>query len=91
VKQLGKYQTDDTYLQKHIDAILNLSSVNVEAIKVANFKIVVDAVNSSGGFAVPMLLKALGVTEIKELNCEPTGIFAHNPEPLPENLREISG
>lgn len=91
VKQLGKYQTDDTYLQKHIDAILKLSSVNVEAIKSANFKIVVDAVNSSGGFAVPMLLKALGVTEIKELNCEPTGIFAHNPEPLPENLREISG
>jgi phosphomannomutase len=91
VKQLGKYHSDDTYLQKHIDAILNLSSVNVEAIKSANFKIVVDAVNSSGGFAVPMLLKALGVTEIKELNCEPTGIFAHNPEPLPENLREISG
>ncbi len=91
VKQLGKYQTDDTYLQKHIDAILKLSSVNVEAIKSANFKIVVDAVNSSGGFAVPMLLNALGVTEIKELNCEPTGIFAHNPEPLPENLREISG
>ncbi|MCP9763355.1 phosphoglucosamine mutase [Lacihabitans soyangensis] len=91
VKQLGKYQTDDTYLQKHIDAILKLSSVNVEAIKSANFKIVVDAVNSTGGFAVPMLLKALGVTEIKELNCEPTGIFAHNPEPLPENLREISG
>lgn len=91
VKHLGKYHADDTYLQKHIDAILNLSSVNVEAIKSANFKIVVDAVNSSGGFAVPMLLKALGVTEIKELNCEPTGIFAHNPEPLPENLREISG
>ncbi len=91
VKHLGKYYADDTYLQKHIDAILNLSSVNVEAIKSANFKIVVDAVNSSGGFAVPMLLKALGVTEIKELNCEPTGIFAHNPEPLPENLREISG
>lgn len=91
VKHLGKYHADDSYLQKHIDAILNLSSVNVEAIKSANFKIVVDAVNSSGGFAVPMLLKALGVTEIKELNCEPTGIFAHNPEPLPENLREISG
>ncbi len=91
VKQLGKYHSDETYLQKHIDAILNLSSVNVDAIKSADFKIVVDAVNSSGGFAVPMLLKALGVTEIKELNCEPTGIFAHNPEPLPENLREISG
>jgi phosphomannomutase len=91
VKQLGKYEINDTYLQKHIDAILKLSSVNTEAIKSANFKIVVDAVNSSGGFAVPLLLKALGVEEIKELNCEPTGIFAHNPEPLPENLREISG
>ncbi|MBP8156205.1 MAG: phosphoglucosamine mutase, partial [Leadbetterella sp.] len=91
VKQLGKYEINDTYLQKHIDAILKLSSVNIEAIKSANFKIVVDAVNSSGGFAVPLLLKALGVEEIKELNCEPTGIFAHNPEPLPENLREISG
>ncbi|MCP9754724.1 phosphoglucosamine mutase [Lacihabitans sp. CCS-44] len=91
VKQLGKYEINDTYLQKHIDAILKLSSVNAEAIKSANFKIVVDAVNSSGGFAVPLLLKALGVEEIKELNCEPTGIFAHNPEPLPENLREISG
>jgi phosphomannomutase len=91
VKHIGKCQTDDTYLQKHIDAILNLPAVNVEAIKSAGFKVVVDAVNSSGGFAVPMLLNALGVTEIKELNCEPTGIFAHNPEPLPENLREISG
>lgn len=91
VKHLGKYKVDDTHLQRHIDAILKLSSVNVDSIKAAGFKIVVDAVNSSGGFAVPMLLRALGVTEIKELNCEPTGIFAHNPEPLPENLREISG
>lgn len=90
VKHLGKYEVNDTYLQKHIDAILALSSVNIEAIKKAGFKVVVDAVNSSGGIAVPMLLKALGVEEIKELNCEPTGIFAHNPEPLPENLREIS-
>lgn len=90
VKHLGKYEVNDTYLQKHIEAILALSSVNIEAIKQAGFKVVVDAVNSSGGIAVPMLLKALGVEEIKELNCEPTGIFAHNPEPLPENLREIS-
>jgi phosphomannomutase len=90
VKQLGKYESDDTYLDKHIDSILALSSVNADAIKKAGFKVVVDAVNSSGGFAVPKLLRALGVEVIKELNCEPTGQFAHNPEPLPENLREIS-
>lgn len=91
VKHLGKVTKDDSYLQKHIDQILALSSVDVELIKKAGFKIAVDAVNSSGGIAVPMLLKALGVTEIKEINCEPNGHFAHNPEPLPENLREISG
>jgi phosphomannomutase len=91
IKDLGTYRTDDTYLQKHIDMILALPLVNAEAIKKANFKVIVDAVNSSGGFAVPMLLEALGVKEIKKLNCEPTGHFAHNPEPLPENLREISG
>ena len=90
VKNLGKISKNDSYLERHIDEILKLSSVNVEAIKQANFKIVVDAVNSSGGIAVPMLLRALGVETIKELNCEPTGFFAHNPEPLPENLREIS-
>jgi len=90
VKQLGKYEEDTTYLDKHIEAILALSSVNTEAIRKAGFKIVVDAVNSSGGFAVPKLLRALGVEVIKELNCEPNGHFAHNPEPLPENLREIS-
>lgn len=90
VKQLGKYEQDDTYLDKHIDAILALSSVNTEAIRKAGFRVVVDAVNSSGGFAVPKLLRALGVEEIKELNCAPTGQFAHNPEPLPENLRGIS-
>ncbi len=90
VKNLGKISKNDTYLDRHIAEILKLSSVNVEAIKAANFKVVVDAVNSSGGFAVPTLLRALGVETIKELNCEPTGFFAHNPEPLPENLREIS-
>ena len=91
VKNLGKVETNDTYIQKHIDMILALPLVNKEAIENANFKICVDAVNSSGGFAVPMLLEALGVKVIKKINCEPTGIFAHNPEPLPENLREISG
>ncbi len=90
VKQLGKYEQDETYLDKHIETILALSSVNTEAIRKAGFKVVVDAVNSSGGIAVPKLLRALGVEEIKELNCEPTGQFAHNPEPLPENLRAIS-
>lgn len=90
VKQLGKYSADDTYLDKHIEAILALPLVDKEAISKAGFKIVVDAVNSSGGFAVPRLLKALGVEVIKGLHCEPTGHFAHNPEPLPENIREIS-
>jgi phosphomannomutase len=64
--------------------------VDVEAIRAKNFRVVVDAINSSGGFAVPMLLEALGVTQIEKLYCEPDGNFAHNPEPLPENLREIS-
>jgi len=92
VKKLGSYKSDDTYLQKHIDHILSLSLVDVEAIKAANFKIVVDAVNSTGGIVVPMLLEALGVEtkNIKKLHCEPTGNFAHNPEPLPEHLRDIS-
>ncbi|MFY7909703.1 MAG: phosphoglucosamine mutase [Emticicia sp.] len=91
VKSLGKVEVNDTYLQKHIEMILALPLVDKEAIAKANFKICVDAVNSSGGIAVPMLLEALGVSEIKKINCEPTGVFAHNPEPLPENLREISG
>lgn len=90
VKNLGKVSFDDSYLKKHIDLILDLPLVDKKAIESANFKIVIDAVNSSGGIAVPMLLEALGVNQIKLINCEPTGIFAHNPEPLPENLREIS-
>jgi phosphomannomutase len=92
VKKLGSYRTDDSYLQKHIDHILALSLVDVEAIRAANFKIVVDAVNSTGGIVVPMLLEALGVESknIKKIHCEPTGNFAHNPEPLPEHLRDIS-
>lgn len=92
VKKLGSYRTDDTYLQKHIDHILGLSLVDVDVIKAANFRIVVDAVNSTGGIVVPMLLEALGVDpkNIKKIHCEPTGNFAHNPEPLPEHLRDIS-
>jgi len=91
VDKLGKIKTDDTYIQKHIDAILQLELVDVEAIKSANFKVVVDAVNSTGGIAIPMLLNALGVNEIVPMYCEPDGKFPHNPEPLPENLTAISG
>ena len=90
VKKLGVYSSDDTYLQKHIDAILKLELVDIKAIKNANFSIAIDAINSSGGIAVPMLLDALGVKNIKCINCEPTGHFAHNPEPLPKHLTEIS-
>ncbi|MFM6983460.1 MAG: phosphoglucosamine mutase [Chitinophagaceae bacterium] len=90
VNSLGTYTEDNTYIQKHIDEILKLPLVDVAAITEKKFKIVVDAVNSSGGIAVPMILKALGVAEIIELNCEPTGHFAHNPEPLPEHLTELS-
>ncbi len=90
VGQLGKVIYKDTYIQFHIDKILELPLVDVNAIKEKNFRIAVDAVNSTGGIAVPMLLKALGVENITELYCDPTGEFPHNPEPLPENLREIS-
>ncbi|MBF9255247.1 phosphoglucosamine mutase [Pontibacter sp. 172403-2] len=90
VNNLGKYKQSENTLKKHIKAILDLPLVDVEAIKAKNFSVVVDAVNSSGGIAVPMLLEALGVTRIEKLYCEPDGNFAHNPEPLPENLREIS-
>lgn len=89
VDEIGKYSTVD-YKDQHIQHILNLPIVDVEAIKKANFKIVVDAVNSTGGIFVPLMLRALGVENIVELNCEPTGLFAHNPEPLPENLMDLS-
>jgi phosphomannomutase len=91
VRKLGSYKTDDTWLQKHIDAILALPLVDKEAIAARKFKLIVDAVNSTGGIVVPMLLEALGVEtiHIHKLHCEPTGHFAHNPEPLPENLRDI--
>ena len=90
VNQLGKVTADDSYLQKHIDLILALPLVDTEAIRNANFKIVVDAVNSTGGIFVPALLRALGVEVIHELFCEPDGNFPHNPEPLPENLLALS-
>lgn len=88
VAKLGKYEKNNTYLQKHIDSILKLPMVDVDAIKAKGFKVVVDGVNSSGGIAVPLLLKALGVS-VKEIYCEPTGHFPHNPEPLPEHLTDI--
>jgi len=90
VDSLGKVISNDTYLQKHIDIILDLPLVDVEAIKKANFKVAIDCVNSTGGIFVPALLKALGVETIYELYCEPNGHFPHNPEPLPENLTEIA-
>jgi phosphomannomutase len=90
VKALGNYSEITDYIDKHIKMILDLPLVNVKAIKEKNYKIAVDAVNSTGGIAVPKLLQALGVDDIIKINCEPTGHFAHNPEPLPENLTEIS-
>lgn len=90
VNHLGNYTLNSTYLEKHIQKILSLKLVDTTAIAAKNFSIVVDAVNSTGGIFVPALLRALGVKKIIELNCEPSGNFAHNPEPLPENLNEIS-
>ncbi|MES2653635.1 MAG: phosphoglucosamine mutase [Bacteroidota bacterium] len=90
VNDLGKVIANDTYLQKHIDAVLALPLVDVEAIKKADFKIAIDCVNSTGGIFIPALLKALGVQTVYELYCEPNGEFPHNPEPLPENLTEIA-
>jgi len=90
VDNLGHYTQDDTFIDKHIEMILKLPMVNVDAIRKAKFIIVVDCVNSTGGISVPKLLYALGVERVDELFCEPTGIFSHNPEPLPENLTEIA-
>ncbi len=90
VDELGTHTHDTSYLNKHINSILALPLVNRSAIAAANFKVVVDAVNSSGGIFVPALLEALGVTQITKLYCEPTGHFPHNPEPLPEHLGDLS-
>jgi phosphomannomutase len=89
VEKLGNYEKKNTYIKKHIELILKNKLVDVKAIKNSKFKIVVDAVNSSGGICVPELLKALGVSKVKKLYCEPTGKFPHNPEPLPENIKAI--
>ena len=90
VDKLGLYQENNDYIAKHIALIKKHPLVDAKAIHKAKFKIVVDAVNSTGGIAVPELLKALGVKKIKKLYCDPTGLFPHNPEPLPEHLEAIS-
>lgn len=87
---LGNEYINTTYTRKHIDSVLALDLVDVKAIADANFTVAVDAVNSVGGVAIPELLRSLGVQNIIELNCDPTGRFAHTPEPLPENLTQIS-
>ncbi|WP_460692901.1 phosphoglucosamine mutase [Mucilaginibacter puniceus] len=90
VNELGKVVYDDSYMQKHIDQILALPLVDVDAIAKADFKVVIDCVNSTGGIFVPALLTALGVKTVHKLFCEPNGEFPHNPEPLPENLTALS-
>ena len=90
VEKTGTVTTNDSYLQKHIDAVINYPMVNTKAIGKRNFKIVIDAINSTGAIFVPALLKALGVNDAVVLNKEVNGRFAHNPEPLPENLSSLS-
>ena len=90
VDKLGNCSLDDSFLDKHIEAVVNYELVDVAAIKKAKFKVVVDAINSTGAIAVPALLRALGVKEIEILNGEVNGKFAHNPEPLPEHLTGLS-
>ena len=89
VEHLGSIHKNDAYIDLHIDEILDLDIINVEAIKNGNYKVVVDAVNSTGGIAIPLLLERLGVHCVK-LYCEPTGHFPHNPEPLEEHLGDLS-
>jgi len=89
IQALGICTSDDSCIQKHIARILGLSLVDVEAIKKARFTVAIDAVNSTGGIAVPLLLRALGVNKVVCLYCEPNGDFPHNPEPLPENISDI--
>ncbi len=90
VEDLGREMRDDTMVQKHIDMVKNLSLVDCDAIAGAGFTVAVDAVNSVGGTVIPELLRQLGVKNVVELNCEPNGRFAHTPEPIPENLTQIS-
>ena len=89
IDHIGKVVLREDFNPKHIEQVLALNLVDVEAVRKRKFKVVVDAVNSVGGIVIPALLKELGC-EVVELNCDPSGNFAHNPEPLPENLTEIS-
>lgn len=89
VDDLGKVTYDKTTIDSHIDAVLDLELVDVDLIRKAKFKVAVDGVNSTGGISIPPLLRQLGVSEIIELYCDPTGEFPHNPEPLPENVTEL--
>ena len=91
IDHIGHYTKDDSYDQKHIDSVLALELVDVEAIRKANFKVAIDCVNSVGGVVLPKLLKQLGVETVEGLYCEPTGDFQHNPEPLEKNLTDIMG
>jgi len=90
VEKTGVITTNDTYLQRHIDAVVNYPMVNAKGIAKRNFRIVVDAINSTGAIFVPALLTALGVNDVVVLNKEVNGRFAHNPEPLPEHLSSLS-
>ncbi len=90
VFDLGKEYKDDTWAMRHIEMVKNLPLVDCDAIAKANFTVAVDAVNSIGGVVIPALLRALGVKNVVELNCDATGKFAHTPEPIPENLTQIS-
>src|SRR5690606_39532479 len=89
-KKLGRYTTDNSYFDKHIQHVLDLKLVDKEAIAARKFKVVIDCVNSTGGIVLPKLLKALGVVEVEELNCTPDGLFPHNPEPLPRSEEHTS-
>lgn len=91
VDDLGKYTSDDSMNVRHIDSVLNLSLVDVDAIKKANFSVAIDCVNSVGGVILPELLRRLGVKNVAKLYCDPTGDFKHNPEPLEKNLGDIMG
>jgi phosphomannomutase len=90
IGELGKRIVDHRYKERHIESVMGLSLVDVEAIRAADFRVAIDCVNSVGGIVLPELLYALGVKEIFKLHCNPHGNFSHNPEPLPENLTEIS-
>lgn len=90
VEELGSVTKDDSFLQKHIEDVLALEYVDVDAIRQADFKVAVDAVNSTGGTFIPALLKALGVKTVYKIHCEPNGHFPHNPEPLKEHLTDLS-